>query len=172
VSGEVAQAAAEMVPYVTTALSAYGGAVLAKAQDEAAEATVGFGCRLLQRIFGRKPEGEALPPVLARVAAHPGDPDYLGSLRATIRDALEGDTQMLAEVREILAQAKSTVTSGPQIASAGDGGVAQNVTAGGNVSASHTINNTSNVTNSGPNLSAGRDIHYANRDMTIYRRTR
>ena len=170
-SGEVAQAAAEMVPYITTALSAYGGAVLAKAQDDAADATVGFGRRLLQRIFGRKPEGGVLPPVLARVIAHPDDPDYLGSLRAIIRDALEGDAQMLAEVREILAQAKATVTSGSQTAMAGDGGIAQNVTAGGNVSTSHTVNNTTrNVTNNGPNISAGRDVNYANRDLTINRR--
>jgi hypothetical protein len=160
-----------MVPYITTALSAYGGAVLAKAQDDAADATVGFGRRLLQRIFGSKPEGEALPPVLARVAAHPDDPDYLGSLRATIRDVLEGDAQMLAEVREILAQAKPTVISGSQTATADGGGIAQNVMAAGNVSASHTINNTtSNVNNNGPNISAGRDINYANRDMTINRR--
>jgi hypothetical protein len=166
VTGEVVQTAAEMVPYVTTALSAYGGAVLAKVQDDAADATVGFGRRLLQRIFGRKPDGEALPPVLARVAAYPDDPDYLGSLRATIRDALEGDAQMLAEVREILAQAKSSLTSGPQTGTAGDGGIAQNITAGGDVTASHTVNNT---TNNGPNILAGRDVNYANRDMTINR---
>lgn len=156
-----------MVPYITTALSAYGGAVLAKAQDDAADATVGFGRRLLQRIFGRKPEGEALPPVLERVAVYPDDPDYLGSLRAAIRDALEGDAQMLAEVSEILAQAKATATSGSQTAVAGDESIAQNVTAGGNVSISHAINNT---TNSGPTISAGRDINYANRDLTINRR--
>lgn len=166
--GEVAQVAAEMVPYVTTALSAYGGAVLAKVQDDAADATVGAGRRLLQRIFGRKPEGEALPPVLERVAAYPDDPDYLGSLRATIRDVLEGDAQMLAEVREILAEAKVTVSSGPQTATANNGGIAQNVTAGGDVSTSHTVNNT---TNTGSNISAGRDVNYANRDMTINRRT-
>ena len=53
-SGEIAQVAAEMVPYVTTALSAYGGAVLSKAEDDVADATVGFGRRLLQRIFGRE----------------------------------------------------------------------------------------------------------------------
>lgn len=161
-----------MVPYITTALSAYGGTVLAKVQDDAADATVGFGRRLLQRIFGRKPEGEALPPVLARVVAHPDDPDYLGSLRVTIRDALEGDAQMLAEVRAILAQAMSTVTSGSQTSTAADGGIAQNVTASGNVSTLHTVNNTtSNVINNGPTFSAGGDINYANRDMTINRRS-
>ena len=164
-SGEIAQAAAEMVPYVTTALSAYGGAVLAKVQDDTADATVGFGRRLLQRIFGRRKDGEPLPPVLAKVVANPGDPDYLGTLRAAIREALESDAQMLAEVREILAQAKSAVTVGPQSAQADHGGIAQNIAAGGNVNASHTVNNVTN----GPTISAGRDANYSQGDMTVYR---
>jgi hypothetical protein len=163
VSAEVAQVASEMVPYVTTALSAYGGAVLSKVQDDAADATVGFGRRLLQRIFGRKRQGEPLPPVLAKVAANPGDQDYLGSLRAAIREALEGDAQMLAEVREILAQARPDVTVGRQSARADHGSIAENNVAGGNISTSHTINN-------GPNISAGRDVAYSERDMTVHRR--
>jgi hypothetical protein len=165
VSAEIAQVAAEMMPYITTALSAYGGAVLTKAEDSAADATVGFGRRLLQRVFGRTKGGESLPPALAKVIASPDDPDYLGALRATIRDALENDTQMLAEVREILAQAKPDVTVGPQSAQAGPGGIAQNIAAGGNVNASHTVNNVTN----GPAISAGRDVSYAERDLTIHR---
>ncbi len=165
VSGEIAQVAADMVPYVTTALSAYGGAVLAKAEDDAADATVGFGRRLLQRIFGKKGDSEPLPPVLAKVVANPDDLDYLGTLRAAIRDELENDAQMLAEVREILAQAKPTVTAGPQSAQADRGGIAQNIVAGGNVNASHSVNNGIN----GPIISAGRDVSYSQGDMTIHR---
>jgi len=157
VSGEIAQVAAEMVPFVTTALSAYGGAVLAKVEDDAADATAGFGRRLLQRVFGRRKGGEPLPPVLAKVAANPDDADYLGTLRATIRDALEGDARMLAEVREILAQARPAMTVGPQSAQADHGGIAQNIAAGGNV-----IN--------GPSISAGRDVSYSEGNMTVYRR--
>ena len=41
-----------LMSYVTAAIRAYGGAVLEKAQDDAAEATVGLGRRVLQRIFG------------------------------------------------------------------------------------------------------------------------
>jgi len=164
VSGEIAQVTAEMVPYVTTALSAYGGAVLSKAEDSAADATVGFGRKLLQRIFGRKNDGDSVPPVLAKVIANPADPDYLGALRATIREALENEPQMLAEVREILAQAKPTVTAGPQRARADNGGIAQNIVAGGNVDASHVV---TNVTHSGPSISAGRDVYHAKGDMTI-----
>jgi hypothetical protein len=166
VSGEIAQVTAEMVPYVTTALSAYGGAVLAKVQDDAADATVGFGRRLLQRIFGRKQDGEPLPPVLAKVIANPGDPDYLGTLRATIRDELESDAQMLAEVREILAQAKPTVTAGPQSSQVDHGSIAQNIVTSGDVNTSPTVNNVTN----GPHISAGRDVNYSQGDLTINRR--
>jgi hypothetical protein len=49
VGGEVASLAAEMTPYVSAAVGAYGGAVLAKVRDDAADATVGLGRRLLQR---------------------------------------------------------------------------------------------------------------------------
>ena len=51
-SGEVASLAAEITPYVSAAVGAYGGAVLAKVRDEAADATVSLGRRLLQRVFG------------------------------------------------------------------------------------------------------------------------
>jgi hypothetical protein len=43
--GDVASLAAEMTPYVSAAVGAYGGAVLAKMRDEAADATVGLGRR-------------------------------------------------------------------------------------------------------------------------------
>jgi len=165
VNGQIAQVAAEMVPYATTALGAYGGAVLAKAENDAADATVGFGRRLLQRVFGRGTGGEPLPLVLAKVAASPEDPDYLGMLRAAIRDALESDAQMLAEVREILVQARPVVTGGSQSAQADHGGIAQNIVAGGNVDASHTVNNVT----SGFTIWAGRDVNYSQGDMTVNR---
>jgi hypothetical protein len=71
--GDVASLAAEMTPYVSAAVGAYGGAVLAKVRDEAADATVGLGRRLLQRIFGTKEDGEPLSGQLADLAADPGD---------------------------------------------------------------------------------------------------
>ena len=41
--GDVASLATEMTPYVSAAVGAYGGAVLAKVRDDAADATVGLG---------------------------------------------------------------------------------------------------------------------------------
>lgn len=109
--GEVATLAAEATPYVTAAIGAYGGAVLAKVRDDAADATVGLGRRLLQRVFGRRQEHEPLPEPLAQLADDPGDADALGAVRLAIRRALETDAQMLAEVRSMLTSAPGvTVT--------------------------------------------------------------
>ena len=52
--GDAAALAAEATPYVSAAVGAYGGAVLARLRDDAADATVGLGRRLLQRMFGSK----------------------------------------------------------------------------------------------------------------------
>jgi hypothetical protein len=154
-AGDVATLAKEVTPYLTSALGAYSGAVLSKINDDSADATVSLGRRLLQKIFGRKKDGEPLPTVLAKVVDNPGDEDYLGALRTTIREALQDDTQLLAEVREILKEARPTVTAGPQTAHADHGGIAQNNVAGGNVFA--------------PIVNAGRDVHVASGDQTIHR---
>lgn len=80
----MAALAAEMTPYVSAAVEAYGGAV----RDEAADATVGLGRRLLQRVFGRRGEGEPLPGPLADLADDPGDEDALAAVRLAMRTAL------------------------------------------------------------------------------------
>jgi hypothetical protein len=102
--GEVASLA-EMTPYVSAAVRAYGGAVLAKARDEAADATVGLGRRLLQRIFGARGENEPLPGPLSALAADPEDGDALAAVRLAIRQALADDPDLQAEVRSMLASA-------------------------------------------------------------------
>jgi|SRR5271167_1415048 len=103
-SGDVASVAAEMTPYISAAVGAYGGAVLAKVRDDAADATVGLGRRLLQKVFGHKDEGEALPAPLADLAADPQDGDALAACRLAVRKALAADPVLEAEVRSMLAQ--------------------------------------------------------------------
>lgn len=103
--GDVASLAAEMTPYVSAAVGAYGGAVLAKARDEAADATVGLGRRLLQRIFGTRGEGGPLPGALEDLAADPEDSDALAAVRLLVRKALDADPVLAAEVRSMLASA-------------------------------------------------------------------
>ena len=104
-AGDVVSLAAEMTPYVSAAVGAYGGAVLAKVRDEAADATVGLGRRLLVRIFGSRREGEPLPGPLADLAADPDDGDALAAVRLVVRRALAADPTLEAEVRAMLAAA-------------------------------------------------------------------
>lgn len=104
-TGDIATLVADSTPYVTAAVGAYGAAVLAKVRDDAADATVGVGRRLLQRIFGRRAEEEPLPAPIAALAANPGDADALGMVRWAMRQALEADAAMHEEVRSILASA-------------------------------------------------------------------
>jgi hypothetical protein len=110
-AGEVVTLVSDATPYVTAAVGAYGGAVLAKVRDDAADATVGVGRRLLQRVFGRQEVDEPLPAPLAALAADSGDVDALGMVRWTMRQALEADAVMLREVRSILASAQSMTIS-------------------------------------------------------------
>lgn len=120
---EIATLVGEATPYITAAAGAYGTAVLLKARDEAADATVGLDRRLLQRVFGQKKPEEPLPTPLATFVAAPDDPDVLGAVRLAIRQSLETDAVMLAEVRQLLAgAAASTVTQ--HINAAGDAFVA------------------------------------------------
>src|ERR1700722_13098052 len=109
--GEVASIAVEMTPYVSAALGACGGAVLAKVRDDAADATVGLWRRLLQRAFGRRIQGEPLPGALADLAADPDDGMALNAVTYAIRKALEADAAMLAEVRTMLASARGAAVT-------------------------------------------------------------
>jgi hypothetical protein len=104
-SGDVVSLAAEMTPYMSAAVGAYGGAVLAKVRDEVADATVGLGRRLLQRVFGSRGEGEPLPGPLEALAADPEDGDALAAVRLAVRQVLAADPALAAEVRSMLAGA-------------------------------------------------------------------
>jgi hypothetical protein len=108
-AGEVATLVADASPYVTAAVGAYGGAVLAKVRDDAVDATVGVGRRLLQRVFGRQKEDEPLPVPLAALAANPNNVDALGMVRWALRQALEADTAMLEEVKSMLASVQGVI---------------------------------------------------------------
>jgi hypothetical protein len=110
VDSELAVLIGEISPYVTAAVGAYGGAVLAKANDQAADATVGLGRRMLQRIFGTRAAGDVPQPV-ADLAGHPGDPDMQAALRVAIRKMLDADAGLAAEVRSMLPGAGVSVTA-------------------------------------------------------------
>lgn len=124
-AGDITTIAAEVTPAATAALSAYGRTVLAWTKDDPADATAGAGRRALQRIFGRRAPGSELPAVLSEVIENPGDEDYLSALRLAIRKALQaGDAQLLADVREIIAAARPSVTMTQTISAGRDAYVA------------------------------------------------
>jgi hypothetical protein len=104
-SAEATALAAEMTPYISAAIGAYGGAVLARVRDSAADATVGLGRQLLQRIFGHRSAEEPLPEPLADLTAEPDDGDALAAVRLAIRKALDADPALEEEIRAMLARA-------------------------------------------------------------------
>lgn len=103
-AAELVQLAADVTPYVTAAAGAYGGAVLTKAKDKAADTTVDLGRRVLQKIFGHREPGEQLPEALADVIADPADADNQAALRKAIRKALEAHESVATDVRSMLAE--------------------------------------------------------------------
>lgn len=104
--GYVTSLAAEMTPYVSAAVAAYGGAVLVRVRDEAADTTVGLGRRLLQRVFASHGATEPLPGPLADLAANPDDDDdALAAVRLALRKTLAADPVLAADVRLMLASA-------------------------------------------------------------------
>jgi hypothetical protein len=103
-SAEVALAA-EAAPVAAAAIGMYGQAVLTKAWDDVADVTIKAGLRLLQRVFGHREEGAALPTVVADVVAHPDDGDVVAQFRLALRRALETDPALAQEVAAIVREA-------------------------------------------------------------------
>jgi hypothetical protein len=121
VSGDLVQLAGEVTPYVTAAASAYGGAVLAQTQEQAATVTVGFGRRIAQRIFGVRTEDEDVPESLADVIDDPENADNQAALRKAIRKALAADEELAALVGQLAEQAR---VAGAQVMAFGERSVA------------------------------------------------
>ena len=108
-SGDLVTLVSDLSPYVTAAVSAYGGAVLAKTQEEAADVTVSWGRKILQRIFGVSAE---VPEAVADLVAEPEDEDLQAALRARIRKLLAADAGLAAEVEQMLGQAREQTVIG------------------------------------------------------------
>jgi hypothetical protein len=125
VSGDLVQLATDVTQYVTTAAGAYGGAVLARTQDQAAEATASFGRRLAQKIFGVRQEGEEVPEALADVIDDPDDGDSQAALRKAIRKALTADEELAAQVKAMLVEA-----AGVRVTASGERSVAAQTISG------------------------------------------
>jgi hypothetical protein len=135
-AGEIAQVAADVAPFVT----AYGAAVMRKTTDELADGTVGFGKKLARLLFRRTRDDEPLPDIVVEAVENPDDSPVQGALQYAIREALKSNARVLAEAREILAEASAS---------------GQRNRAGRDVHA--------------PVIHSGRDTFYSENDQTIYR---
>ncbi|MEE6258121.1 hypothetical protein [Plantactinospora sonchi] len=103
--------AGAVVPYVATAVGAYGAGVVSRLQDAAADATVGVGGQLLRRLLGRTESAPTLTAAVRELAIDPSDEDRLALLRLRIREILQADDDVRRDVSEILKAAKPSVTA-------------------------------------------------------------
>lgn len=111
-SGDILQVVNDATPFIASAAASYGSAVLAQAQDEAANATIRAGRRILLRVFGHREADDPIAGLLDEVAADPSDPDTVGALRRELRNALTEDSQLVADLRAMLGGAAPAVTVG------------------------------------------------------------
>ncbi|MFB7615281.1 hypothetical protein [Kitasatospora sp. NPDC056181] len=103
-SGDIVQLVEQASPYLTAAMSAYGGVALARAEDSAAEATANLGRRFLQAVWRRRTEREqaALEAAIHEAAEDTDDPDATAALRHQIKRAIREDADLLKELAALL----------------------------------------------------------------------
>ncbi|MFI5637235.1 hypothetical protein ACIA8H_07380 [Streptomyces goshikiensis] len=91
-------------PYLTAAVGAYGAAVLTRAQDAAADATVTRGQRILQALWRRRDEtGQAeLERAVAEAADEQNDTFTAMTLGRLLRRVLQDDAELRAELSAML----------------------------------------------------------------------
>jgi len=94
-----------VVPYVAAAAAAYGGAVVQKVTDAAvdggADATVGWGRRLLRRLFASGRSAQVTEAV-QELAQDPADEASLALVRAQVLKAVAADPQLAGELAGML----------------------------------------------------------------------
>ncbi|MFD9395514.1 hypothetical protein ACFWBB_33700 [Streptomyces sp. NPDC060000] len=117
---EVEVIVGQVVPVISTAVVAYGTAVLTRAQEAAVDATATLGPRLLDRILRRAPQPGQLESAVTDLAAAGGeDPDAVAALRLQVRKILERNPELVTELAGMLppaAQAGATGTRSVAIA--------------------------------------------------------
>jgi hypothetical protein len=104
-AGELAGA---VMPYLAAAASVYGGAVVQRVADQAADATteasVGLGRRLLRRLSGSARAAQ-IEDAVADLGGQPDDEAQAGIVRAQVRKALTDDPALADEIAQMLAAA-------------------------------------------------------------------
>ncbi|MEU6818585.1 hypothetical protein [Streptomyces sp. NPDC046860] len=99
VSAEIAQWMEQGGPAVTTAVSAYGAAVLTRTTDAAADSTVSAGQRILQAVWRRRDvAGRAeLEQVVKEAVDEDSDAYTTAALSRILKQALQDDVELREE---------------------------------------------------------------------------
>ncbi|GAA1254044.1 hypothetical protein GCM10009665_50890 [Kitasatospora nipponensis] len=103
-SAEIVQLVEQAGPYLTAAVGAYGGAVLTRAEDAAADATANLGRRILQALWRHRsePDQATLEAALLDVAEDSDDADAAAALRQQLKRALREDPELRQELAGLL----------------------------------------------------------------------
>ncbi|MGW7526186.1 hypothetical protein [Streptomyces sp. NPDC054783] len=111
-SAEIAQWVEQAGPYLTAALGAYGGGVLTRAEDAAADATANLGRRLLQAVWSRRNEHEQalMERAVQDAAEDSGDADAAATLRYTLKRALRDDEDLRRELADLMPDPSGPMT--------------------------------------------------------------
>lgn len=103
---DVSQVAADVIPYVTAAVRAYGIHTLEKVRDaaveEASDATAGLGARLLKRLFSHDESRPVIEGAVVDLASGPDDADAVAAMRLQIRKLLAADPALANAIADML----------------------------------------------------------------------
>lgn len=109
---DIVALANQVMPYITAAIGAYGGAVLTKTQELAADESVNVGRRLLQRFLGREESRARIEAAVLDVVETPDDQDLNAALRGQLKKALVADPELTKDVVALLNGAPAAAIAG------------------------------------------------------------
>lgn len=109
----------QVVPYITAAVGAYGGAVLTKLEQNAADETVQAGQRLLRALLHGGGGRPAVQHAVLDLASAQSDPDFQAALRAQIKRALREDAQLAGQLAALLPHTQTVSAAGERSVAVG-----------------------------------------------------
>lgn len=104
-----------MVPFLSAVAGAYGGAVVQRVTDQgadaAADATVGWGRRLLARLLG-SPRGRQVGDAVTDLGENADDPAFTAAVYAQVKRALAEDAELAGQIAALVAEAPAEAAAG------------------------------------------------------------
>ena len=109
---EIDMLVGQVVPAIGAAVGAYGAGVLTRVEENAADATVSLGQRVLTRLLRQAARRAPLEEAVTDLAANGQDPDTLAALRLQVRKILAAHPELVPELAGMLPPAPQTTASG------------------------------------------------------------